>query len=92
MQKVNYPFWPAMVILCLWAPAAQASDYGDGYMFVMMLGIFGIPIAAGLVGFVLIFMEVRNGTKKSFTWKFYIGLAMLLYFIVNLIIMVLGNI
>jgi hypothetical protein len=85
MKKQTNFLLPVIVSLCLWVPTAQASDYGDGYIFQMILGMFGIPIVAGLAGFVLISKGAQTDTNERDYLKLFFGVCLLLYCIVNLI-------
>jgi hypothetical protein len=77
MQKVNYWFWIATIGLCLWTPSAHAGSWDD--LFWMLATMLMLTAAAALIGSGLLFTEIRNKAKgKEFTWKFYVGLTLLL--------------
>jgi hypothetical protein len=77
MQKIKLRQWMVALVVLLAGPRAYASDYGFWFP-ALILSAFFVPIGLGLAGLVLIYKDVQDDSKDKFTWKFYVGVTMLL--------------
>jgi hypothetical protein len=83
MQKVNLRQPIVALVLWLNIASAHASDYGFWFPAVVIT-LYAALIVLPIVGIVLIYKDVQDDKKEKLTWKFYLGVVVLLLSIATL--------